>query len=307
MAKQQRPKRSKVGTHAVPPPPVRWGKPKSAEQRQMERLLSQLTVLEISARRRKTVEAKAVTDAVRECRQRLIDALTPPAPTRMVRRPTSTGAKLVLVPEPTGKRERAGVKSKTLAETQPQEVRIYTLDRVAGEVSKQLVVHEPMDPSADAEDLEYRIRCLELSTTEPWTWMTAGREGNALRMFFPDDEFEGFPPYLDLEMPRRPQVGQQWRLRRSDGFAAATYVLKRIDESLQKHGTWRHGDIISASFEGSTYLARFIRRLDDGRAVVHWAIDDLFSQILVDDILAKSEQRWPRKLAPEDVEIDFPD
>jgi hypothetical protein len=78
-------------------------------------------------------------------------------------------------------------------------LRVYTLDRVAGEVAEQLVVHEQIDEGVSPDDLEYRVKCVGLLDDEPWTWVDAGREGNAIRMFFPNDTFDRLPLSLDLE------------------------------------------------------------------------------------------------------------
>ena len=156
----------------------------------------------------------------------------------------------------------------------------------------------------DPEDVEYRVACLELIDEDQWTWVDAGVEGNAIRVFFPDDRYYGFPPFLDLEKPRRPQLGQTWRLRRPDGVAAATFILRSLETTERRRPQWKHGDIVQALFEGEALLARFIRTTESGLALVHWDTDDWFSVIPMTDIVAESTKRWTRALEPEDVAID---
>lgn len=184
-------------------------------------------------------------------------------------------------------------------------VRVYVLDRLTGEVARQLVVHEHVNDGHDPDDREYRVRCLELSDDEPWTWVDADVEGDALRLFFPEDEYRGFPPFLDLEKPRKPHPGQTWRLRRPDGATAATFVLRSVELSKSSRSEWKHGDIVHAAYEGKSYVARFIRTTRHGAALVHWAGDGTFSEIPIEDIIGASKERWVLELEGEDVEVEY--
>jgi hypothetical protein len=186
-----------------------------------------------------------------------------------------------------------------------ERVRVYTLDRVSGTVAKQIVVREPIDETIDPEDIVFRVGCLELADDEPWTWVDGSAEGDAIRIYFPDDRYYGFPPFLDLERPRKPQVGQTWRLRRTDGATAATYVLRSVDIAERQRPQWKHGDIVRALFEGESFTARFIRVTHTGHAMVHWSVDGTFSKIPMEHVLALSKQRWTRELENEDVEVEF--
>jgi hypothetical protein len=185
----------------------------------------------------------------------------------------------------------------------PTGLRVYTLDRVAGEVARQLVVHEPVHEGVDHDDLSYRVRCVGLLDDAPWTWLDACVEGNAIRIHFPNDSYERLPPFLDLERPLRPKIGQTWRLRRVDGAPAATFLLKDITE--RKCSQWKYGDVVRAFYEGELLLARVIRTTESSQALVHWGVDGKFSQIPTEDIVGRSEELWTREFESDDVEIDF--
>lgn len=186
--------------------------------------------------------------------------------------------------------------------------RVYRLERVAGEVAKALIVHEQVEESIDPEHREYKVGCLELlvDSDTPWTWLDGSAEGDAIRICFPSDEYENMPPFLDLEKPKKPSVGQTWRMLSTDRTVAAAFIVSSIDttnEPVKKR--WKHGDIVQAKYEDNVYVARVIRETENGDVLVHWLIDDKFSEISMDDILEASTREWTREKVDADVEIEF--
>jgi hypothetical protein len=254
----------------------------------------------------RTEAAAHLAPVLAEFRQRLLAAMAEPAKnngaeaTATIKSPPSS--KAVPVRE---KADTSAINAEAKSEPTTDQIRIYTLDRISGEVARQLVVHEQIDATLDPDDIEYRVACRELTDDEPLTWVDAGLEGSAIRIFFPDDQFSGFPPFLDLEKARRPQVGQTWRLLRPDRVPAATFILKGIENAERKRPDWKHGDIVRALYDGKQYVARFIRTTTAGLALVHWEVDGTFSPIPFEHVIAATKkQRWSRELEPEEVEIE---
>jgi hypothetical protein len=64
------------------------------------------------------------------------------------------------------------------------------------------------------EDAEFRVWCQELIMGTLWCSVEAAPEDSCtLRIFFPDDEYDGMAKYVDVEVPLVPRVGSIWRLR----------------------------------------------------------------------------------------------
>jgi hypothetical protein len=203
----------------------------------------------------------------------------------------------------------AGQEQQRVATTAPSrsipQLTTYVLERISGAVAKTLIVQEEATAGTPRGERAYRVGCLELLDDQAWTWIDAEPEGDFLRMFFPEDEFSGLPRFLDLESPRQPKVGQNWRLLRGDRGLAAVFSVRSVDVSPgELHHRWAHGDIVRALYRGDIFVARFIRNEGDDRAVVHWLADDTFSEIPRTDILAPSASKWTLDLAPPDVEIE---
>jgi len=277
------------------PRPRRASKPIASRGRNpIQRLITIIQRNESAISRQRAPAAARIGAILAEFRAKLAEALdekpNKPAPKRSANQ--SVAAESVAAP--------------SAAEADVNErVRVYTLDRVSGTIAKQIVIREPIDESVDPEDIAFRVGCLELADDEPWTWVDGSVEGDAIRIYFPDDRYYGFPPFLDLERPRKPQIGQTWRLRRTDGVTAASYVLRSVEITERPRARWKHGDVVRALFEGKPLVARFIRTSEIGEAIVHWNVDGMFSAIPMEDVLAVSTKRWTQELEPEDVEIEF--
>jgi hypothetical protein len=214
------------------------------------------------------------------------------------------------------RRELADAVAQSTARTQPAVARTtgspsipqlttYVLERISGGVAKTLLVQEEAPPETPVDEREYRVGCLELLNDQAWTWIDAGSEGDLLRLFFPEDEFSGLPSFLDLEHPRRPRVGQNWRLLRSDRTLAAVFRLSSVDVTAgELQHRWTHGDVVRVVYDGDIFVARYIRNVGDERAIVHWLVDDTFSEVPRTDIVGPSATKWTLDLASPDVEFD---
>ena len=289
--------------------------PKATTVDPIDRLLAQIRAIERSKVWLRTPSGTRLAPVLAEFRQRLLDAVDEPAKQQLAAASatpehssnrTLTGDAGRKEDDERGSAAAPATKAESKPDVTTEAVRIYTLDRVSGAVARQLVVHEQIDGTLDPEDVEYRVACRELTDDESLTWVDAGLEGSAIRIFFPDDQFYGFPPFLDLEKPRRPQVGQTWRLFRPDRVPAATFILKAIDETERRRPDWKHGDIVRALYDGKQYVARFIRTTGAGLALVHWEVDETFSEIPFEHVIGPTKkQRWSRGLEPEDVEVEF--
>lgn len=201
-------------------------------------------------------------------------------------------------------REQQAVARTTASPTTTQ-LTTYILERISGSVARTLIVQLEASPGTPVDEREYRVGCLELLDDQAWTWIDAGPEGDFLRLFFPEDEFSGLPSFLDLEHPRQPRVGQNWRLLRGDRTLAAVFCLRSVDvTSGELHHRWKHGDVIRVVYDGDIFVARFIRKVGDESAVVHWLVDDTFSEVPRTDILGPSATKWTLDLAPPDVEFE---
>lgn len=179
----------------------------------------------------------------------------------------------------------------------------YVLERISGAVAKTLIVQQEAAEGASVEEHTYRVGCLELLDDHAWTWIDAEREGDFLRMYFPDDEFSGMPRFLDLEYPRQPKVGQNWRLLRGDRGLAAVFSVRSAEATAgELRHRWTHGDIVRSVYDGDIFVARFIRNVGDEDALVHWLTDDTYSEISRADILGTSTTKWSLELVPPDFD-----
>jgi hypothetical protein len=180
------------------------------------------------------------------------------------------------------------------------------LDRTSGGSARRLIVQEEAPANAPREDHTHRVGCLGIfEDDDGCTWIDADVEESTLELLFPDDEFEGMPPSLSLQFPRRPAVGQTWKLLREDGATLAMYLVRAIDiVPGELFHRWSHGDIIRALYDGDVYDARFIRNEGDELALVHWA-DGTFSELYRVDILGPGTLPWTLELVPADTEVDW--
>jgi len=202
------------------------------------------------------------------------------------------------------RRELADVATMAAVSRAPRQLTTCVLERISGGVAKTLVVQEEAAPGTSVEEREYRVGCLELLGDQAWAWVDASPEGGFLRLFFPGDEFTGLPSFLDLEHPRQPKVGQSLRLLRGDRTRAADFQVRSVEVTAGGlRPCWAHGDIVRAVYDGDIFVARFIRNVGDERAVVHWLVDDTFSEVPTTEILGPSATKWTLDLSPPDVEF----
>lgn len=84
---------------------------------------------------------------------------------------------------------------------------------------------------------------------------------------------------------------------------------KRLDRkaartSTTKKPTWKHGDIVRARYGQQVYDPARVIRIADGIAVVHWGVDETFSEIPVGDIVGASRKTWSLEKVPEDLDLE---
>lgn len=108
---------------------------------------------------------------------------------------------------------------------------LYAFHRSSGsnpDAPRLIVVLEPIAPLPG--EPEYRVWCREMLQDDEW-WMVEGvMEQERVRLTFPFGEYELMPAYLDLELPRRPTLGQRCRLLREDGQPHGVYELRQAEE-----------------------------------------------------------------------------
>lgn len=91
----------------------------------------------------------------------------------------------------------------------------------------------------------------------------------------------------------------------SDLIAAIDDLRRHLVQGPATESTWQHGALVRARFNGKIFDARVVRETADGGLLVHWAVDDTFSEIDVADVVGTSERPWKRARVPRDFEIEL--